>query len=165
MNTNINFTHFRFAQPCFKNRQEMLDFLEQIPKYDRNNPLLPNLMEIEITVAIMQNIFGFLEQIPEYDRNNPRLLNLMEIEVTEAIWKTANEFGKRKDETKKIYEKLKELQKSITFAKASYRMRDDRLGTTRWRTHDSWFYGTREWFDYNFFLVSFERYNHKMKHF
>lgn len=79
MNTNINFTHFRFATRCFESRQEMFEFVEYKPEtYDFSNYQMPHL------------------------------LILMEIEITEAIRKTVSLANKHKEKAIQEYEKLKQ---------------------------------------------------------
>lgn len=170
MNTNINFTHFRFATPYFESRQEMFDFLEQIPEeYDcyndfisDNSPEMFSFLERERDYSGLDRYFGVMGKV--------HLLNLIEIEVTEALWKTASEVIKKKDEAIKNYNKLKELLHWVKNVKQTCNFKYQislsytcfRMGRVYYEADSTHFFNQYQWLNYHFFNPKYSRFEEKI---
>ena len=166
MNTNIDFTHFRLATPCFESRKEMFSFSEQIPEdYDcykdfisDNSPEMFYFLECERDYSGLDMYFGVMGKV--------HLLNLIEIEVTEALWKTASEVIKKKDEAIKNYNKLKELLHWVKNVKQTCNFKYQislsytcfRMGRVYYESRCTWFIHYYQWLDYQFFNLSCARF-------
>ena len=134
MNTSINFTHFRFAQPCFKNRQEMFKLLEY--KFED---------------------FNYYDHEDKY-----HLFNLMEIEINEAIWKTANLLNSTKGTTLKEYKELKLVLTHLKDIQSKQIVRCTIAAEWKPRNFGYFFHKDEYYAGRNFFSINFDAFEKKI---